>query len=395
MKINHTEIFIKNWDSDKFITINRGGSRSSKTRSLCQLALVWLLTGTYSSKRPAIKSGMMSIVRRFSATIDSTVMSDLEEEIEKQGVWGLIQKNIQKKTYKHGLRTIQFIGADDQQKLRGRKQNILYCNEANELGYDSEFFQLLLRTTDKIFIDFNPDDEDIWINTELEQKRMIIDKDVDLIVSTYRDNTFLSKQTILEMDRLKRDNFEAWKVWGNGEYGHKVGLIYTHWNLCDTMPEGDEFYGLDFGFNNPSAMVRCVIKDDEVYCQEVFYEKGKTNSDLIQMIKALEIGYLPIYCDSAEPNRIEEMVRAGLNAKPADKGKDSVKKGIDTVKSRPLHITADSPNLLREIRAYSWMVGKDKKADPENPVKYNDHLCDAQRMAIYTHSKPSGWFGLG
>ena len=161
MKINHTEIFIKNWDSDKFITINRGGSRSSKTRSLCQLALVWLLTGTYSSKRPAIKSGMMSIVRRFSATIDSTVMSDLEEEIEKQGVWGLIQKNIQKKTYKHGLRTIQFIGADDQQKLRGRKQNILYCNEANELGYDSEFFQLLLRTTDKIFIDFNPDDEDI------------------------------------------------------------------------------------------------------------------------------------------------------------------------------------------------------------------------------------------
>jgi phage terminase large subunit len=66
---------------------------------------------------------------------------------------------------------VEFMGADDEQKIRGRKRDILYCNEANELKYNEEFFQLLIRTEYKTFIDFNPDDEQIRINVELEQKR--------------------------------------------------------------------------------------------------------------------------------------------------------------------------------------------------------------------------------
>lgn len=396
MNIEHTDIFERNWDSDKFITVNRGGSRSSKTRSLCQLALVWLLTGHYSSKRPKIEQGLLRIVRRYSATIDGSVMVDLEEEITKQGVWGMIEKNIQRKTYKHGNRTIQFSGADDQQKLRGFKQNILYCNEANELGFNDQFFQLIIRTTDKIFIDFNPDDADVWINTELEQKRMVIDKDVDLIVSSYRDNPYLSEQTVIEMDRLKRDNPEAWKVWGNGEYGNKVGLVYTHWKTCEGLPDGgDTYYGIDFGFKNPTAVVKVVTKDQENYVKELLYKSELTNADLIAKLHEMNIGYAPVYCDAAEPQRIEELCRAGFNAKPADKGKDSVKKGIDTVKSMTLYITNDSENLTKEIRKYSWQVGKDGKPDPENPVKFADHIMDCMRYAIHTHSKPQGWFGLG
>lgn len=396
MNLEVTPIFTANYHSDKFITVNRGGSRSSKTRSLCQIALMWLLTGKYSTDRPAIPKGLLRIVRRYSATIDGSVMVDLEEEISKQNVWGLIEKNIQRKTYKHGERTIQFSGADDQQKLRGFKQNILYCNEANELGFNDQYFQLLIRTTDKVFIDFNPDDADIWINTELEQKRMVVDKDVDLIVSSYRDNPFLSVQTIKEMDRLKRDNLEAWKIWGNGEYGNKVGLVYTHWKMCDSLPEGgDVYYGVDFGFNNPTSVGRVCTKDQVNYCQELLYESGLTNSDLMARLHKMELGSAILYCDSAEPQRIEELIRAGFNAKPADKGKDSVKKGIDTVKSMGLYITSDSPNLLKEIRKYSWQVGKDGKPDPENPVKFADHTMDWMRYAIHTHSKPSGWFGLG
>ena len=321
-------------------------------------------------------------------------MVDFEEEIEKQQVWGLIEKNIQRKTYKHGLRLVQFIGADDQQKLRGRKQNILYCNEANELGYDQEFFQLLLRTTDKIFIDFNPDDADVWINTELEQKRMLQDKDVDLIISSYRDNTFLSEQTIFEMERLKRDNPEAFAIWGNGEYGYKRGLIYTHWKMCDELPDGgDTYYGLDFGFNNPTALVKVVTKDKENYVKEILYKSGLTNSDLILKLREHISDHTMIYADAAEPQRIEEIYRAGFNIKPADKGKDSVKKGIDTVKSMPLYITSDSPNLLKEIRTYAWQSGKDGKPVPEEPVKFNDHGIDALRYSIHTHLQPSGWFG--
>ncbi|MCH2023778.1 MAG: phage terminase large subunit [Saprospiraceae bacterium] len=68
---------------------------------------------------------------------------------------------------------------------------MLYCNEANALTFQEEFFQLIVRTNDKIFLDFNPDSEDIWINTELEQKRAKQEGDVEVIVSTYKDNPFI------------------------------------------------------------------------------------------------------------------------------------------------------------------------------------------------------------
>jgi phage terminase large subunit len=88
---------------------------------------------------------------------------------------------------------VEFIGADDQQKLRGAKRTFLYCNEANELNYKKEFFQLLIRTQRKTFIDFNPDDETVRINTEIEQKRKLKNRDVKVIISTYKDNPFLSE----------------------------------------------------------------------------------------------------------------------------------------------------------------------------------------------------------
>jgi len=109
---------------------------------------------------------------------------------------------------------VEFIGADDEQKLRGGKRDILYCNEANELSYDQEFFQLLIRTSYKVFIDFNPDNEYVWINTELEQKRKFDEDDVEVIVSTYKDNPFLPEAQVKEIERLEKTNPRYWQVYG-------------------------------------------------------------------------------------------------------------------------------------------------------------------------------------
>lgn len=70
-----------------------------------------------------------------------------------------------------------------------------------------------MRTNYRIFIDFNPDDEDIWINTEIEQKRQHEEKDVSVIVSTYRDNPFLHPQIIKELERLEKTDPVWWQVY--------------------------------------------------------------------------------------------------------------------------------------------------------------------------------------
>ena len=118
-------------------------------------------------------------------------MRDFEEILYKHELYELVDHSKSEFTYSYHNRMVEFFSADNEQKVRGRKRNILICNEGNELNYKDEFYQLLFRTSDKIFIDFNPDDPTTWINTKLEQQRAEDKGDVEVIVSTYKDNTFL------------------------------------------------------------------------------------------------------------------------------------------------------------------------------------------------------------
>lgn len=381
MNLDVTPVFTKNYHSNKKIVVNRGGTRSSKTRSIAQLSVLWLITG-YITPETRILSGVWSTVRKFSTTLDSTVIRDFEEELNKQEVFNLIKTNKTKKTYEYNGRMVEFIGADDEQKLRGAKRNILYCNEANELKYREEFFQLLMRTEDKVYIDFNPDDENVWINSELEQKRQVEKGDVEVIVSTYKDNTFLPQSLIEEIEYLEKTDPEFWKVYGLGQYGKKYGLIFPEYSIVNE-PSGTLIgYGADFGFtNDPSTLIAVYKQDGGLILHELLYQRGLTNQDLSERYKSLGISQTDdIIADSAEPKSIEELYRMGWNIHPAEKGKDSITNSIDILKRYKLSVTANSVNLLKELRSYKWAEDKNGETiRPNKPVDYLNHAIDAVR----------------
>lgn len=381
MRLETTPVFTKNYSSDKKIVINRGGTRSSKTVSIVQQCVLWLMTGRLT-RNLEIPKGVWSTVRKYSTTLDATVIRDFEEELNKHKIFDLVQHNKTKKTYKYQDRLVEFIGADDEQKLRGAKRNILYCNEGNELEYKTEFFQLLMRTEDKVIIDFNPDDENIWINTELEQKRYFDKNDVEIIVSTYKDNTFLPSSLISEIEYLQQTDPEFWKIYGLGEYGKVFGLIFENYNIVDSIPQDAKFvaYGQDFGFtNDPSALVGVWMQNGELWIKELIYQRGLTNQDLASKYKELGI-YQGQYivADSAEPKSIQELINLQFSVYPAEKGADSIKNSIDILKRYKLNITNDSTNLIKELRTYKWML--DKTGNSINkPIDYNNHAIDALR----------------
>jgi len=207
-----TEIFERNHDSTAKIVINRGGTRSSKTYSLAQLSALWLITGQYGEDQYCY-TGTWSTVRKYSTTLDKSVIKDFEEILDDEDWFKHVKHNKTKKTYKYQGRTVEFIGADDAQKIKGSKRKILYCNEADELNFKAEYFQLFIRTELKVFLDFNPDDEGIWINTELEQKRYHEEGDVEIIVSNYNDNKFLPLSIIKEIELLEKTDKEFWKIY--------------------------------------------------------------------------------------------------------------------------------------------------------------------------------------
>ena len=362
--IDTTNVFHKAFKSSTRITCLQGGTRSSKTYSLCQLFIVKALRET---------GKVFTICRKTLPALKGTAYRDVLELLKELGLYSEEHHNKSELSYSLNGNLLEFISIDQSQKIRGRKRNYLWLNEANEFAYE-DWQQLILRTTEKIYLDYNPSDPYSWI-----YEKVITRDDCTFFKSTYKANPFLDKDTIAEIERLKDLDPDYWQVYGLGEIGSVQTMIFRNFNLVDEVQGRLVGYGLDFGFtNSPSALVAVYISDDNLYIKEMLYEKRLTNTDLANKLKEFKIDrQSEIVADSAEPKSIEEVYRSGFNIKPAKKGA-GIHLGIDIMRRYKLHITKDSLNAIKEFRSYKWAT--DKNGDVLNvPVKVNDHLIDATR----------------
>jgi len=353
----------KAFDQGYRVIVNQGGTRSGKTFSLAQLLIFLALTrkisiSVCSVSFPHLRKGAM---RDWRKIMDDFGLYDPNAHMKTEQLY----------TFPTGS-VIEFFSVDNNLKVRGPGRDVLFVNECNLIDKDT-FRQLLLRTRKAVFIDYNPADEFHWIYDDVLTRN-----DCYFIKSTYLDNPFLPIEQIKEIERLRDIDENAWRIYGEGERGHSEGIIYTKWELYSQKPSGHRVYGLDFGFNNPTALVRVTDSDKNLYVEEIIYQSNLTNQDLISLLKKNVGQNEEIYGDAAEPARIEEIRRAGFNIRPANK---SVKDGIDFIKSHRLYINRDSVNLQKEIRSYKYLTNKGQKNTPEEPVKLNDHAMDAMRYA--------------
>jgi phage terminase large subunit len=215
------------------------------------------------------------------------------------------------------------------------------------------------------------------------------DEDVDFLILTYKDNEACPKSArdFIEKARLKAETSEYWanwyKVYGLGQVGTLQGAIYEDFEVVEGIDVSRAKFvalGLDWGFSNdPTALVAVYRRGDDLFIHELLYHRGLTNSDIATRLKEFGITRAwEIVADSAEPKSIEEIYRLGFNIKPASKGPDSVRQGIDIVKRFNLHVTKDSVNLIKELRSYTWATDKDGK-DTGVPIDSYNHACDALR----------------
>lgn len=381
-----TEVFDRNlkaWDNYK-ILVNQGGTRSSKTYSIAQLFVKKLIEETGKT---------LTIARKTSPSMHSSVMRDFFSILKGADLYEEWKHNKSNNEYNLNGNLVEFISMDVAEKKKGTKRDYLWLNEATEFDYE-DFFQLSIRTSDKIVLDYNPAYEFHWI-----YDKVLTRQDCVFIQSSYKDNPFLEDSLIEEIERLKDIDENYWKIYGLGEKGQTKAIIFNNWFLIDNFPDNcdDVLYGVDFGYNNPSSLIKVGVKDKvNIYLQELLYQSYLTNADFIAQMNILipeyERNKKLVKADSAEPDRIEEIRRAGFWVEGAKKGKNSVKDGIDVVKRKKLYITKDSSNLLKEIRSYKWKEDKDGKILDE-PVKFNDHAISAMRYAIEDLDEPQGGGG--
>ena len=368
MDIKATAIFEKNYEAilgDKRFIINEGGSRSSKTYSLCQLMIIYCLQNN---------NKVVSVIRKTFPALRATVLRDFIEILKEIGLYKQEAHNKSEHIYTFANGSmVEFFSVDDEQKIRGRKRDIAWCNEANELYFD-DFTQLNMRTEDKLIFDYNPSDSASWLY-ELPADESI------KIKSTYKDNPFLPDSIKAQIEDLARTDEALYQIYALGEKAISKSNIYSQWTFVAHRPSKfvKYVYGLDFGYNHPTALMRVYYCDNDIYIEPVIYESYLTTTMLIEKLATLNIEQtVTILADYSRPEIIQEMNIAGYDVQNANK---VVKKGIDNLKTFGV-FCQDDKAIKREYENYKWKKIADFITD--EPVKLFDDAMDAIRYAT-TH----------
>jgi len=282
-----------------------------------------------------------------------------------------------------------FKGLDEPSKIRSAEFNYIHMEEATEFSVN-DYRELLLRlrkpnnnlgSFNQMILSTNPISIFSWCYQDIYTSP---DPSIAKHKSTWKDNPFLDQTYIDELQKLT-GNYR--KIFLEGEFGMLEGLIFTNYKIYDKVYDTikDYCYGLDFGYVHKSSLVKILfLESGKFIADELLAEPGLTNSQLINRIKEIipSNDQAPIYCDSAEPARINELYENNLNVNKAQK---DIKTGLDYCIQNLQGVTATSVNLLKELRMYSFQKNRMDELMPEPIKKFDDSIC-AMRYGAYTHS---------
>ena len=213
------------------------------------------------------------------------------------------------------------------------------------------------------------------------------DKDYKSFHFTSYDNPYLP---IEEIDAAKRqlpeDQFAQEYL---ADFRKTQGLVYKQFDRSKHVYNESQFnsvdrlVSIDWGYTNPSA-IYLILKDTDAnfWITSEYYKTGKTTSELIDYAASLRGNkYFP---DPAEPDRLEEMRRAGLNVREVSK---EIEAGISCIqellKTNRLHVHSSCVNLINEFETYRYPDKKPDQNEKELPIKEHDHGLDSIRYALY------------
>ena len=367
---------VKEIRSGIFCLVVQGGQSAGKTYAILTCLI------NYALLKPDI---VITVVGLSYSHLDGGAIRDFKNIMIEMEFWEDLRWNKTAGIYTFANGSVIEFKSIDKMSAHGPRRQVLFVNEANGISWDT-FDHLAGRTKDFVIIDFNPSSK-FWAHERLVEAQ---EYESRLMIVTYEDNEALSANERARIERRRPKKGEKpsnwWTVYGLGQIGTLEGNVYSGWELMDA----DEIvasgrlirYGLDFGFtNDESAMVAVYeMPDGKLGLVEKLYQSGILGSQYGDVLRRHEIDpNVLIIADSARPEIIAEIQRAGFRCIPCDKGPGSVVKGIDYVSQRQIVYCGE--NLRREYLSYAWRKRKDGTPLDE-PIDAFNHALDAVRYAI-------------
>lgn len=375
----------------------KGSRASKKSKTTALWFAVWL-------NKKGYENANLVVFRKTYRTIKDSCFTDLKWAIERIGKlddWNVTLSPLEM-TRKSTGQKILFRGLDDVLKITSItvEKGVLcwaWLEEAYEVTKEDDFNildeSIRGECPSPLFkqwtITFNPWNERHWLKKRFFDAES--DPDIMAITTDYRCNEWLDAADIKVFEEMKRRNPRRYAVAGLGGWGIVEGLVYENWkeqqfdvNKIAVLPDVISVFGMDFGYTNDPSTLFCGLldlKNKRLFVFDEMYQKGMSNRKIAETIKNMGYGKERITADSAEPKSIDELKYLGLRVRPAMKGKDSIKNGIQWIQDLEIIVHPQCVNFLTEISNYTWNT--DKFGEKLNvPIDDFNHLMDAMRYAL-------------
>ena len=375
-----------NFKGDEIILMGSKSSKKSKTA-----AQRWM---TLLKRYPR---ACLLAMRDTEKAIRDSVYADLKWAAKKLKVydeWDFIKSPLEATNKKTGQK-IYFRGLDDPLKITSISVDVgvlcwCWIEEFYEIAKEEDFnfIDESIRGTvnpplfKQITMTMNP-----WSEKHFAKRRFfdVVDDNILAMTTNYLCNEWLDEADRLLFEEMKKNRPTRYRVAGLGDWGIAEGLIFDNWHvedLTNKIPTFDNVYnGLDFGYSaDYTALIRAHLDKahKKIYVFDEYYTLKALTQQLVPVLKE-KCGRGYIMCDSASPERIDELVMNGVYATSVNK--TEINFGIYWLLGYEIVIHKDCVNLIRELSAYCWEEDKFGNALPK-PAGKDDHGIDALRYAF-------------
>lgn len=361
-----------------------GSAGSGKTIFACTKVIL------YALEFPKARIG---VFRQTLPSLKKTAWKEIRELLLKYNIAHNENKSDGVITLDNGS-TIEFIPTDSDEKLRSLNLDFVYVEQAEEISKDV-YTELDLRIRHTIsqehygqmLLVVQPQSKTHWLYKEF----YIFHDDDDeynKIHFSYLENPYLPEKQKKVYEDLKESDYDKYRTHTLGEWITDSKQIFTNNWTVGHPRDYFNFYvgGVDWGYNSPACFLLCGFFDDECYVLGEVYRTEMTTYEFLDRIRDLLASHHltfddldAVYCDSADPEKIEVFFQNGLNTYPSVK---NVRDKISTAKATRIYVDESCENLIRELPEYQWKKNKNGEILDE-PIKENDHATDALMYAIY------------
>jgi phage terminase large subunit len=358
----------------------RGGTRSTKSFSLTQMVVRWLMTGKIG--KHYVPKGDFFILRESFPALRRTVYKDFKTILSREGFMSYVDYRKSTHEFERQGRIVSFFSADDESKIHGPQSTFFWINEATSVDIDI-FNNLNWRCNMFCFLDYNPLDPESWVK-EMEEGEVVGLEDVRLDVSTVYDNKHLSEMQMKAILSIKDE--ELRNVYLKGNWTKLSGLVFPDFQIVDSLPDQYEkrYYSIDFGWVHPFVFLEFRQTDNNVFIHQHVHQSEFNYNDLADV--AIELNGVKGCADSADPRSINELRNRGFKIRAVKKPK--IVESVRKVREYNLHITKDSVESIKQLKMYKRK--KNAAGDYiETPIDINDDTGDAIRYGVTTFSRKS------